>query len=94
MRGTITTLKSNTIKRIVHFKDFPNIQSYFDFIRSNAFDIPATANMDDHQLASLEQLVNVAYELGRLHGQDFMDGKRPQDNPSEQAVYTEFEESL
>tara|TARA_Y100000401_G_scaffold111864_1_gene110579 strand:+ start:666 stop:953 length:288 start_codon:yes stop_codon:yes gene_type:complete len=92
MKKLITTLKSNTIKRIVHFKDFKDAQSFFDFVCSNASDIPATVNMDDQQLKSLEQLLGVAYELGHQHGQDFMDGKRPQDSPVEEdTIYTAYE---
>ena len=48
--------------------------------------------MDDQQLKSLEQLLGVAYELGYQHGQDFMDGKRPQENlVEEDTVYTAYE---
>ena len=68
------------------------LNRFFDFVCSNASDIPATVNMDDQQLKSLEQLLGVAYELGYQHGQDFMDGKRPQENlVEEDTVYTAYE---
>jgi hypothetical protein len=48
---------------------------------SNADKFVVTQGLTDGQLNNLEELLVFAYNLGYGHGQDFMDGKRPQDAP-------------
>ena len=66
----IVWIFSIAITRIIHL-----------YIFNNANNFKASIGMDDQQLTNLEELLVFAYKLGYNHGEDFMDGKRPEDTP-------------
>jgi hypothetical protein len=94
MRNFFTTISSDKLKLIVHLKDYSSLQTYLNFVFNNAKKLPVTKDMSNTKSASLEEIIKVSYYLGYKHGQDFMDGKRPQDNQKDdiKTVYTAYEE--
>jgi len=81
MRNFINILTEDGQDVMLKATDFNSVGEYVGYMFNNADKFSATHKLTDNQLNQLEQLFVFAYNLGYGHGQDYMDGKRPQDAP-------------
>ena len=81
MRNFMNILTEDGQDIMLRATDFNSVGEYVGYMFNNADKFLATQKLTDSQLHNLEQLLVFAYNLGYEHGQDFMDGKRPQDTP-------------
>ena len=81
MRDYMSILSNIGQNIMLKAKDFKTVAEYVAYIFNNADNFKASIGMDDQQLTNLEELLVFAYKLGYKHGEDFMDGKRPEDTP-------------
>ena len=81
MRNFMSVLTKDGDSVMLKTKNFDSVAEYIGYMCNNADKFVATQSLTDGQLNNLEELLVFAYNLGYGHGQDFMDGKRPQDAP-------------
>ena len=81
MRNFMSIMTDDGQDVVLKADNFKSIAEYIGYMFNNADKFSATHKLTDGQLNNLEQLLVFAYNLGYGHGQDYMDGKRPQDAP-------------
>ena len=81
MRNFMNILTEDGQDVMLRATDFNSVGEYVGYMFNNADKFLATRSLTDSQLNQLEQLFVFAYNLGYGHGEDYMDGKCPQDSP-------------
>jgi hypothetical protein len=81
MRNFMSILAKDGQNVMLKAENFNSVAEYVGYVFNNADKFLATSTLTDSQLNNLEQFLVFAYNLGYGHGEDYMDGKRPQDFP-------------